>query len=175
VKSDERLETLSLLLVYASERGIVGKKAAQKLVHLLQERSDLELGYRFSFYNFGAFSRDLAADLDTAAKRGYLSVRYIPESNFYSITRGPKFSDELQASIERKAKSEIMGAVRPFFGETARWLELLSTIQFVITEERIVRTDMKRLKKRVLELKPKYGSAEFDKAYTELFPPRKTR
>jgi hypothetical protein len=174
VKTDERLEAISLVLVYASERGIVGKKAAQKLVHLLQERSDLKLGYRFSFYNFGAFSRDLAADIDAAAKRGYLSVRYVPESNFYSITRGPRFSTELQASVEKKAKRDI-DAVRPFFGETARWLELVSTIQFVIAEERVARTDISRLKTRVLELKPKYTSAEFDRAYAELFPSRRTR
>jgi uncharacterized protein YwgA len=58
------------LIAYLAERlgqkNKLGRKSVQKFIHIASELGKVPTGYRFSFYTYGPYSRELAADLELA-------------------------------------------------------------------------------------------------------------
>jgi uncharacterized protein len=148
------------------DKGTLGKKAVQKYIHILSSLSGLDVGYEFSFYTYGPFSRELASDLDILDGAKAISVRYNSTDNAYSITATPTTHTIAQAlPAALAAEANRIWAI--FSGRTAKELELISTALFVSDEEGLpmASTDMTS---RIQALKPKYSTAEIRAAQTEL-------
>lgn len=139
----------------------------QKLIHILASISGKKFGYRFSFYTYGAFSSSLAADLDIVSSLGLVNVSYNGNDNSYSIVPTARSNSFVQAHLSDEERNEVRSIWDNFKGKSARQLELMSTILFIVDEERIGgKSD--RMTKRVLELKPKYTALEVKAAQREL-------
>jgi len=136
-----------------------GKKAAQKVVYLLQEVAGVPTGFRFTFYTYGVFSSELAGALDAVESMGGIDAEYDPAENAYRLRAGLK-----AATIEGRGMaflSEYRDAIENIVsfaeGKTARTLELISTIVFVEKTEGLGRDgEESRLVDRVVELKPRF-------------------
>lgn len=149
----------------------LGKKALQKVVHLIQELGGVDAGYRFSFYTYGPYSSGLAGDLDVVAALGAVKIAYNSVENYYLIAPGPendhmiekgqRFLEQNRAAIDR--------VVETFGGRLAKDLELVSTIAYLRrhapTEEF---NDDAKLAERVKALKPKYTDREIAIAIEEV-------
>jgi hypothetical protein len=84
-----------------------GETHLQKAVFFLQEMCGVSTGFRFIFYKFGPYSRDLRGELSTMRADGFLDV--IPSPPY-----GPKLlltKEAREQLIERRAK-----AIGPYEG-----------------------------------------------------------
>lgn len=159
-------ELLAYLAHTQGPSGKLGKKAAQKFVHILSSLSDADVGYEFSFYTYGPFSRELASDLDLLNNARILNVSYNSFDNSYSISATEKAADvvrNLPADIRQEA--DRIWAI--FSGRTAKDLELTSTILFLHDDEGID-VGGQAMIERVQSLKPKYSEAEIKTAQKEV-------
>lgn len=158
------------LVAYLAEKcgpsGNLGKKAAQKYVHILTSLSRRSFGYDFSFYTYGPFSRELASDLDLLAAGGVISVTYDSSDNAYSITATQKTTN-LVRELPSSARDIADQVWMRFSGRTAKQLELISTILFVHDEEGL-KINSDAMTDRVKALKPKYTTEEVKKSQDEL-------
>jgi hypothetical protein len=91
-----------------SQRGSwCGETHLQKAVFFLQELFDVPTGFRFIFYKYGPFSRDLRGELSTMRGDGFLDV--VPSPPY-----GPKLmltESAREQLIKRRAE-----AIRPYGG-----------------------------------------------------------
>jgi uncharacterized protein YwgA len=158
------------LVAYLAEKhganGSLGKKAVQKYVHILSSLSGKNLGYDFSFYTYGPFSRDLASDLDLLSSAGLLDITYNSSDNAYSIRSTPAAS-ALVAALPNDIRSVADNVWDRFSGRTAKQLELTSTILFVHDEESIA-PNANEMTERVKALKPKYSIADIKQSQSEV-------
>ena len=142
-----------------------GKTALQKMVFLLQEIYGVPLGYRFTLYNYGPYSHELATDLDLA--EGIDAVKLVPDedtggyhirpgSNNLSIRkRGKDFLDQHQDTIDKLINE--LGRLR------ARDLELYTTILFVVKNLRH-KPSTKDVQDIVEKMKPYFTASEIRSA-----------
>lgn len=148
-----------------------GKKALQKIVHLIQELGGVDAGYRFSFYTYGPYSIGLAGDLDVVEALNAVSVIYNSVDNYYLIGPGPendhmiekgkRFFDKNQAAINR--------VLETFEGRLAKDLELVSTVAYLRRHAPAGEfADDTKLSVRVKALKPKYTENQISKAIDEV-------
>lgn len=153
-----------------SDRRAPGKKALQKLVHLIEELGRVDVGYRFSFYTYGPYSADLTADLDAVAGLQGISISYLESENSYQILsgknaswvaeRGNDFIKQHSAAIER--------VIEQFGGRLAKDLELVSTIVYLKRHAPELFSDNSKLIERVRALKPKYSEFQVGEALKEV-------
>ena len=161
--------THALVAYLASQqggKGTLGKKAVQKYIHILSSLSGLDVGYEFSFYTYGPFSRDLASDLDILDGAKAINVRYNSADNAYSITATP-MTHAIAQTLSPALIAEADRVWGLFSGRTAKELELISTALFVSDEEGLpmASSDMTS---RIQALKPKYSVSEVMAAQAEL-------
>jgi len=163
--------THALVAYLASQQGgngTLGKKAAQKYIHILSSLSGMNVGYEFSFYTYGPFSRELASDLDILGAAKAINVQYNAADNAYSITSSETTNAVAQAlSPAIKVEADRIWSI--FSGRTAKQLELISTALFVSDEEGLSMTSSE-MTSRIQALKPKYSANEIRAAQTELEP-----
>lgn len=131
-----------------------GKKAIQKLVYVLQQRAKDAQFYRFSFYNYGVYSQDLARDIADAERYDFINVSYDAHANAYSIEPSENFAYNSKF-LPSSYNAEYCKDALPL---SPRELELITTIMFVRDEEKLPNEDS--VVKRVLELKPKFEEHE---------------
>ena len=84
-----------------------GKTALMKLLYLLQEAYGVSTGYRYSFYTYGPYSQEVAADLDITRLLGGVNVEFFGENpSGYQITPGQESQRVLSsgARIHRLAQ-----------------------------------------------------------------------
>ena len=163
------------LLAHVTERASrtqkVGKKALQKMVHLLTRIAHIDSRYEFSLYTYGPFSRDLAEDMDLLSAASILNVNYDALSRAYEITKGIDADKIISQYVD--FISELDSKTEPLFeffsGRSARSLEMYSTLFFVI-DHKIVDdvNDNDLVVSKFLEIKPKYDQSEALSALTSL-------
>lgn len=160
--------THALIAYLASQQGHgnLGKKAVQKYIHILSSLSGLDVGYEFSFYTYGPFSRELASDLDILGGAKAIDIQYNSADNAYSITSSP-ITDVVASALPPALKMEADRVWSLFAGRTAKQLELISTALFVSDEENLDMTST-AMTSRIQALKPKYSVNEIKAAQTEL-------
>ena len=150
---------IAFLAELEGKSGRLGKKAAQKLMHILSSVSGGQSGYRFSFYTYGAFSSALASDLDIASSLGLIKISYEPSENSYSITAGKGAAEYIRKHVPQADLNYVSSVWKDFSGKSAKELELLSTVLFLYDEEHLGAMS-EEMSNRVLELKPKYTLPE---------------
>jgi uncharacterized protein len=163
-------ERFSLLLYFVrrvSADGRFGKKKFQKLVHMAQELVGSPFGFRFQFYTYGAFSSELASDIELLGSWKAIKIDFDRDANAYNISLGPA-AEEIagRGKIEdAQLRSNIDRFLDYFSKKAPKELELISTFVFVEKSERPQNgwTDDVWIS-RVLELKPKFSRADAEKA-----------
>ena len=127
----------------------------------------MSAGYDFSFYTYGPFSSDLAADLDYVKTLGGVHINYEPVINMYEISPG----DSAERLVEKSQdflnlnKMAIDEIINHFGTRQAKELELLATLVFVSKSGLFSDND---LLEKVKELKPKFSMDEIKDALTQL-------
>lgn len=166
MRYNTRQAILALLAATEGSSGKLGKKAAQKYVHILSSIFQKNFGYDFSFYTYGAFSRDLAQDLDVLDAFGILDIKYNSGDNSYSISATER-SEALSKELPETLRSSVVKLWKKFSGKSAYTLELYSTILFVRDSEKLeISSD--KMADRVQNLKPKYSRSEIKHAQHEM-------
>jgi uncharacterized protein YwgA len=148
-----------------------GKKAAQKVIYLLQEMARVPTGFRYTFYTYGVFSSELAAVLDAVESMGGIRAEYDPAENAYRLSAGAKADtiEERGVNFLKEHRNAIDAVISLAEGKTARTLELISTIVFVVKMEGLdSRDDEAHLVDRVMKLKPKFERSTIKQRISEL-------
>ena len=108
-----------------------GKTVLMKFAYLLQEIYGIPLGYRFSLYTYGPYSKEVLADLDQAESLGWANVKMGADDAGYNITTsenspGPNGFDDhfLQYELQLGRAIEQFGHFR------AKDLELRTTAAY---------------------------------------------
>jgi uncharacterized protein YwgA len=136
--------------------GQLGKTAVMKLLHLLQDGLGVQLGYRFTLYNYGPYASEVMSDIEFAESFGQISVEYKGPDQGYQI----RATDAVPAVASEPAIETLMNH---FGSMNARELELRSTLLFLSRE-----FQEGRLVERLRELKPKYSLPEVQAALDDL-------
>lgn len=145
-----------------------GKTSLQKIIYILQEIYNVNVGYNYIFYNYGPYSAELANDLDYVAALNGVEVSWV-SSGGYSIkpdTDTDSFIEKSEAFLE-KNKDSINEAINEFGQYTAKELELRATIIYLIREYNDSITE-KELIKQVNELKPYFSLDKIEYTIKEL-------
>jgi len=134
------------------------KTKLQKLIFLLQEIYGVDCGYDFNFYIYGPFCSQLDADLSILDYWG--GVKINPVEFGYDISIGER--NEVLREKARDFLSEnsdnIERLVNKFGGYTAKDLELISTIIYVMhTEKDTSKDDLLQI---VQSIKPRFSKEE---------------
>jgi uncharacterized protein YwgA len=147
-----------------------GKKALQKIVHLIAELAGVSAGYRFRLYSYGPYSSDLASDLDVTRGFGGVEITYDAADNTFAITPGKQ--NEVLIGKGRAFLEGNMGkmdrVLKVFGGRLAKDLELTSTIAYLRRHEPELLADDTRLAARVRDLKPQYSDVQIKTAIEEV-------
>ena len=162
------------LVLYIAEHAAgsdgLGKKAVQKLVHLVTAVGNVPSGYEFSLYTYGPFSRDLSDDIDLLESVGALDVKYQSAQNRYEIRAGNEAGRFIgQSSSFLAEHSKKIGDILNFFaGRTARSLEMTSTLLFVLKQDEASGMSDDQIIDKFRVIKPHFTRSEASKALTEL-------
>jgi uncharacterized protein YwgA len=146
----------------------LGRKAFQKLIHLATNLVGIPTGYQFSFYTYGAYSRELASDLELAEDICAVVSNRVSGTSGFDIQPGPMnaivlgFADEV-LDVQRL---KLNWLIQNFGNLSARSLELHSTIVFVQQNESS--HDDSAFFKRVQSLKPHYSLIEIESATNKI-------
>lgn len=170
----DRWDKYSLLVALSekmSSRGNkLGKTSLQKLIYLLKTIYNVPIDYSFKFYIYGPYSSEVAGDLD------YLDSVEVLETSFedypgkyrgYNITPRDKAEKILTKGQDYITNYEelIDEVVELYGGRTARELELIGTIVYLIKDEKIVNGE---LATRVQSLKPYFDLDKIEEVISEV-------
>lgn len=159
------LQALVAYMALSCREKPLGKKATQKLVYLFQNLCAVKSGYRFDFYTYGVYSRELAGDLDILRSMNVINISYVKENKSYEI-RDADFSDrfiENSCLSVESCKQKVDRFLQNFGGLEPWELEIISTAVFIKTNEKIELSDIAA---RVFELKPKFPLDEIKNTLT---------
>ncbi|ADQ06253.1 conserved hypothetical protein [Caldicellulosiruptor hydrothermalis 108] len=139
----------------------VGKKLIQKIVYLLQ-RKGIDFGYTFSIHYYGPYSSQLEFDIHRMELNGLINI----ESDGYTHKIIPvENRKDVLNSKETLNNKELIKSLCNF---TARELELIATVDYVISQMKLDKLDNKTEKiliERIFKLKGnKYSEEEIKNA-----------
>lgn len=148
----------------------LGKKAIQKLVHLVTDIGRVPSGYEFSLYTYGPYSRDLSDDIELLESLGALDIKYQAQENKYEIRPGGEAGRFLSHSMHFLAEyaDKIDGMLKFFSGRTARSLEMTSTLLFVLRQKENQGIADEDLVNKFRVIKPHFSKSEALRALAEL-------
>ncbi|TDR94050.1 hypothetical protein EV668_1321 [Enterovirga rhinocerotis] len=168
----EKLGLISRVAERFGSSGRLGKKAVQKIFHILDEGLGVNTGYTFTIYTYGAFSRDLAGDLDIASAVGGVDITYVDYDNRYIVKAGSSceavkykanaYLDSVESGLDSFASL--------FDSSNVNHLELLSTMVFLHKRRSPNEAD-DSLVEKLISLKPKYRRDEAERCLTEEVKP----
>lgn len=144
-----------------------GKTSLQKIIYILQEIYNIDIGYSYILYNYGPFSADLASDLDYAAALKGVEVSWA-NTGGYSIKSGidaNAFIDKSRSFIDSN-KEKIKEALDIFGEMTAKELELRATIIYFV--RKYSEEDEHHIAAKIHQLKPYFDEEQIRETVTEL-------
>lgn len=158
----EKFAIIAYIAKSVEGKGTLGKKALQKLVHLSSELSHVQVGYKFTLYTYGPFSRELAGDVDLLASMGLISMQFNAQRNGYEIKSNLETNNifERSGSFTSDVKHGIDFVIDKFGGRLAKELELSSMIVFILNNELTDVDDDNAVIDKFLEIKPHYQRSE---------------
>jgi len=144
-----------------------GKTSLQKIVYILQEVYNIEIGYPYALYNYGPYSANLASDLDYIAALKGVEVSWV-NTGGYSIkpdVEADAFINKSQTFIDSN-KVKINEALENFGGFTAKELELRATIIYFVKE--YGKQHEEEIFGKIHELKPYFSMEKIQDTFYEL-------
>jgi uncharacterized protein YwgA len=150
-----------------------GKTALEKLIYLIQELGDIDLGYEYRLYTYGPFSAEVLDDLDFTEHIGGVSVKYVESGRGgYDIIPADESEDLVSKSDDflEAHKAGINSIVTEFGRLYAKDLELITTIIYmdrnaVLTSQSL---STEHLAKLVYDIKPHFTLATIQEKVSEL-------
>jgi len=169
--SDPQMRRIRFLAEIAKKKqgrqGRLGKTAMQKYAYMLQTLYGVKLGYRFSLYNYGPYSKSLMGDLDIGDFLSLIDVEFEEDAGYRIVSSGdadfgdPDLEKEVLASL-----SELDSMFDVFGDMNAKQLELRSTITFVAEDNpKITRQE---LTERTSSIKPQFDEDEVEQAIADV-------
>jgi len=105
------------LLFFLSKLGTVrGRTRFQKLMFLLKEKEDIDLGYKFIPYCYGPYAHDLQLELDMLEAAGFIQVKH-QEGNLYvhSLTeKGKEVTNLIAKNMEKNELQKITKSLKKY-------------------------------------------------------------
>lgn len=144
-----------------------GKTSIQKLIYILQEIYEVNIGYKYILYNYGPYSQDLASDLDYVAALDGVTISWV-NSGGYDIKPGAEnkvFIEKINPFINLN-KEKIDQALAEFGRYNAKELELRATIIYMVREYNEQNID--EIADKVHDLKPYFTCERIKSAVVEL-------
>jgi uncharacterized protein YwgA len=168
--SIEKFAIIAYIAKATMEKGTLGKKALQKLMHLSHELRNVPVGYDFKLYTYGPFSRELAGDVDLLDSMGLISVQFDASRNGYEIKAVEKSQEILSKNEEfiNSVKDDLDFIVERFGGRLAKELELSSMITFILKNRLTDVNDDQAIVNKFLEIKPHYHQSEISAGLSEI-------
>lgn len=156
--SMEKFAIIAYIAKANVDKGPLGKKALQKLVHLSSELRGAQVGYSFELYTYGPFSRELAGDVDLLESMGVISVEFDDSRNGYEITPSSKAEELLEANQQfiDSVRSDLDFIIENFGGRLAKELELSSMVSFILKHKLADADNENSIVEKFLEIKPHY-------------------
>lgn len=158
----EKFAIIAYIAKANMDKGALGKKALQKLMHLSHELRNVPVGYSFKLYTYGPFSRELAGDIDLLDSMGLISVHFDASRNGYEIKAVEK-SQEILSKNEAfvsSVKDDLDFILERFGGRLAKELELSSMITFILKNKLTDVNNDEAVVDKFLEIKPHYQRSE---------------
>lgn len=140
----------------------LGRTKVQKLVFLLNELMGIDSGYKFHFYTYGPFSSELAGDIDYLDRINVLKVEEISGGEGYLVTAGSQ-AEKVEKMVQDRLAAlsgDVEKIVDEFGACSARDLEMIATLIFVIKYDPKFSGDIGELIVKAKELKPKFSENE---------------
>jgi len=158
----ERMATIATIVQKAPTDSI-GRTAVMKCIYFLQVLKDLPLGYNFTLYSYGPFDAHVLTDLEFAETFGFVSATMVPHTSGYSyhIQPGEKAAriGDVAADFIKKHEQDINWVLQTFGNQSARELELSSTIVYVDREtDSVLKPD--EIIKKVHEIKHHFSERQ---------------
>ncbi len=131
--------------------------ALQKTIYILQT-AGVNLGYRYSWYLRGPYSRELAADA--------YSIREELDATF-DESEGWKLDDQSTNTVER-LKPSLTETPREFNGSLSKWLEVLASVLFLIHTEKTLDKSPPAIKLKLDSFNKQFSESEIQLAMNTL-------
>ncbi|WP_434565308.1 DUF4065 domain-containing protein [Thermoanaerobacterium thermosaccharolyticum] len=150
----------------------LGRTALVKLIYILQEKFNVPIGYDFSLYTYGPFAKEILDDLDYLS---FLDAAKIKMNNErYNILPGEdlamEYIYEKAGQFIEENKDTISDVVKEFGQLSAKSLELITTIHYVINDykESNINFTKEDISKLIHEIKPYFSEDEIIEKIDEL-------
>lgn len=124
---------IPLAQLFKSTGSVTGRKKLQKIVHLLQSCGGATFGVTFSLGRYGAFSIDLASQLENLTENGLLRSTPTNSGNFptQEYTATEEFLGVLEFTQNAREEPEWASLSRELNGWQTQMLEATSTIVYL--------------------------------------------
>lgn len=137
--------------------GFDNRLALQKTIYILQS-AGVKLGYRYSWYLRGPYSRELTADAFSV--REELDAQF-DESNQWRL-------DDQSAGIVKKLQPYLSVTPKEFAGPIHKWLEVLASVLFLIHTEKNLEQTPSTLKLKLDSFNKQFSEDEVQLALNTL-------
>lgn len=147
----------------------LGKTSLQKIIYLLKTVCELPISYSYDFYIYGPYSAEVESDLEYLNSIEILNVSFEDYGNYrgFNITPNKKTERIMEKAEDfiSTYRKIIEGLIESYGDKTARELELIGTIVYLLKEEKI---DQELLVERINELKPHFEKVEVARGIDEV-------
>lgn len=154
-------EHAKLMKVFSSSGEITGRKKLQKMIYIAK-KIDFPFYEKYDFHFFGPYSEELTIRIEELCNLGFLNEMHEKKGGYfqyrYSLTEaGEEFLSHYDLDMP-----PLKACMEDLNGQSARFLELVSTVFFFDTLEK------EEVKEKVhkLKSKQKYTDDEIEQAYT---------
>jgi uncharacterized protein YwgA len=111
------VKDIEKLLVMLRKIGTVrGRTRFQKMIFLLKEKENIDLGYNFIPYYYGPYAQDLQLELDMLEAAGFIQVKH-QDGNLYvhSLTeQGKDIANEIANNMEKGDLLKLEKSLRKY-------------------------------------------------------------
>lgn len=149
----------------------LGKTKLMKIVYMLQQVKNLNLGYDFDIYTYGPYSSEVLESVDELINEGLVLSNIFQYSNYvgYKLSLTDEGTRAL-SDINDNENSAILDILSFAEVKTARELELCSTIVFIYNfySRCKQKGDQIAVKNKVHEIKPHFDEKTISNAYQAL-------
>jgi uncharacterized protein len=169
ISEEDRRALVTYIVKTVGDTKPIGKKAAQKFVHLVEDAARVPTGFDFTIYTYGPFSRTLSSEIDALASSRAIDVFFNQQRSSFEISPGENANNQigLGSGYINENKQKIDALLSKLKGKSGLELELYSTLVFLIRHVENMNTDIDVIE-QLLRLKPKYKRTEVDATLKEV-------
>ncbi len=169
MKRIEKWAAILNIVKYCKDEDIkIGHTFIQKLIYLVQEAFDCQMGYNFKMHYYGPYSEDLWGDLCFLDDHSLLSVNANPSGCGYLIDLGTEQDWIAKQNFVLPAKIETL--IEFLKNRKVKDLELLATTYYTYShiKKRSKEVYQDKVENFVIQMKPHFTKDDIGQALLEL-------